>query len=84
VIKGDLPGQAQKMSLVAQAGADAGELFWFLGDHLIAQGSLEKPAFWDPVPGKWEMSVVDSRGRSALVTFYVIGNKPKKFGQDSP
>jgi penicillin-binding protein 1C len=83
-VKADLPGPSQKMALVAQAGADAGDLFWFLGDHLIAQGPLEKPAFWDPMPGKWEMSVVDSKGRSASASFVVSKGKSKIFKGEDP
>jgi penicillin-binding protein 1C len=71
-VKTDRPPGSQRLSLVAQAGADAGELYWFLGDKLIAKGRQDEPLFWEPRPGKWEVSVVDSGGRSDKVTLRVL------------
>jgi penicillin-binding protein 1C len=78
-IKASLPLPAQRVALVAQSGADVGELYWFLGTRLIARGKPEEPLFWEPEPGRWEVTVVDSRGRSAMVSFSVFGKKSEPF-----
>jgi penicillin-binding protein 1C len=70
-----IPLENQKITLSVQAGPDVDQVYWFLNGRLIHQGKPDKLFFWSPEAGKWEVSVVDSRGRADKVTMLVFDKK---------
>ncbi len=69
--------ESQKITLSVQAGPDVDEVYWFLNGQLISQGKPDKLFYWSPEAGKWEVSVVDSRGRADKVEVLVFGKNSK-------
>jgi penicillin-binding protein 1C len=65
----------QKIGLSVQAGPDVDQVYWFLNGRLVNQGKPDKLFFLTPQQGKWEVSVVDSRGRADKVNFLVFDKK---------
>jgi penicillin-binding protein 1C len=56
-----------QMVLLAAADQDAGELFWFANARFLGRAKPSERFVWAPEPGIWELSVVDSLGRSSGV-----------------
>jgi len=54
-----------QMVLLAAADQDAGELFWFANTSFLGKAKPRERFVWSPEPGLWDISVVDSRGRSS-------------------
>jgi penicillin-binding protein 1C len=79
-----IPLESQRISLSVQAGPDVEEVYWFLNGRLINQGKPDKTLFLNPEQGKWDVSVIDSRGRSDSVTFFVFDRKPTAFSKSQP
>ena len=67
--------ETQRISLSVQAGPDVDEVYWFLNGRLVHEGKPDKIFFLDPEQGKWEVSVVDSRGRADKVDILVFDKK---------
>jgi penicillin-binding protein 1C len=61
----------QKLHLVAAAGADSTELFWFVNGELFASGEGVEEVAWKLSAGKHRVRCVDGRGRGATATFVV-------------
>jgi len=56
-----------QMVLLASADQDAGELFWFANASFLGRAKPRERFVWSPEPGIWDISVVDSLGRSSGV-----------------
>jgi penicillin-binding protein 1C len=56
-----------QMVLLAAADQDAGELFWFANARFLGRAKPSERFVWTPEPGLWDISVVDSLGRSSGV-----------------
>jgi len=56
-----------QMVLLASADQDAGELFWFANASFLGRAKPRERFVWLPEPGIWDISVVDSLGRSSGV-----------------
>jgi penicillin-binding protein 1C len=54
-----------QMVLLASADQDAGELFWFANASFLGRAKPRERFVWSPEPGIWNISVVDSLGRSS-------------------
>ncbi|HJT24631.1 MAG TPA: hypothetical protein VJ873_08635, partial [bacterium] len=76
-ILGGVPLDHQRISLSVQAGPDVDEVYWFVNGRLVHQGKPDKIFFLDPEQGKWEVSVVDSRGRADKVDILVFDKNQK-------
>ncbi|QQO09972.1 penicillin-binding protein 1C [Breznakiella homolactica] len=61
------PGNDRYNRLVLLAGADqdSGELFWFANSLFLGRAKPDERFVWAPSPGTWDLTVVDSRGRSS-------------------
>ena len=73
-----IPLDHQRISLSVQAGSDVDEVYWFVNGRLVNQGKPDKIFFLDPQQGKWEVSVVDSRGRADKVNILVFDKTQRK------
>jgi penicillin-binding protein 1C len=60
-----------QMVLLAAADQDAGELFWFANARFLGRAKPSERFVWTPEPGLWDVSVVDSLGRSSGVSVRV-------------
>ncbi|GHU04236.1 penicillin-binding protein 1C [Spirochaetia bacterium] len=60
-----------QMVLLAAADQDAGELFWFANAQFLGRAKPHERFVWAPDPGLWDLSVVDSRGRSSGISVKV-------------
>jgi len=56
-----------QMVLLASADQDSGELFWFANAAFLGRAKPRERFVWSPEPGIWDISVVDSLGRSSGV-----------------
>jgi penicillin-binding protein 1C len=56
-----------QMVLLAAADQDAEELFWFANARFLGRAKPSERFVWTPEPGLWDVSVVDSLGRSSGV-----------------
>jgi penicillin-binding protein 1C len=74
-IQPGIPLENQRISLSVQAGPDVDEVYWFLNGRLVDQGKPDEVFFLNPQQGKWEVSVVDSRGRADKVDLLVFDKK---------
>lgn len=74
-IQGGIPLGDQKVILTVQTGPDVDAVYWFVNGRPIGQGKPDKSFFWNPEEGKWEISVVDSRGRADKVAFTVFDKR---------
>ncbi|MDR1430409.1 MAG: penicillin-binding protein 1C [Spirochaetaceae bacterium] len=68
-----LTGNDRYNQLVLLAGADqdGGELFWFAGAQFIGRTKPNERFVWSPEPGIWDISVVDTQGRSSGIRITV-------------
>lgn len=57
--------------LQASADSDAGKLFWFADSVFLGSADPRERLVWSPDAGKWTLTVVDSRGRSASIRVIV-------------
>jgi penicillin-binding protein 1C len=71
VFSAGLPRNVQRVPLVAQASSDVKKLFWFVGGKPLGTALPDEALYWSPEPGWWDLSVVDSEGRSSAVTMHV-------------
>jgi penicillin-binding protein 1C len=60
-----------QLVLLAGADQDERELFWFANTMFLGRAKPNERFIWDPEPGAWDLSVVDSRGRSAGIRVIV-------------
>ena len=60
-----------KLVLLAGADQDTEELFWFANTMFIGRAPPKERLVWTPDPGQWNLTVVDSRGRSSGITVNV-------------
>lgn len=67
----DYPDRNRILTLAASADADAGTLFWFANDRFLGRTSPKGQLFWEPEPGLWMVTVLDSRGRADSVEIRV-------------
>jgi penicillin-binding protein 1C len=56
-----------QMVLLAAADQDTSELFWFANAKFLGRARPGERFLWTPNPGVWNISVVDSQGRSSGV-----------------
>jgi penicillin-binding protein 1C len=54
-----------QLVLLAGADQDGGDLFWFANAMFLGKARPNERFTWAPDPGVWDLSVVDSQGRSA-------------------
>ncbi|MDR2901037.1 MAG: penicillin-binding protein 1C, partial [Treponema sp.] len=54
----------RELVLMASADQDGGELFWFANSSFLGKALPNEKLLWRPEPGIYNLSVVDSRGRS--------------------
>ncbi|MDR1972698.1 MAG: penicillin-binding protein 1C [Treponema sp.] len=54
-----------RIVLLAGADQDGGELFWFANTLFLGRAKPYERFLWQGEPGLWDLTVVDSRGRSA-------------------
>ena len=54
----------RELVLMAGADQDAGELFWFANTAFLGKALSHEKLLWKPGPGTYNLSVIDSRGRS--------------------
>ena len=66
------PSEAQKIALRAFASQDAGRIYWFRNNEIVAEGDAEETFFMDPKKGTWKISIVDSKGRSDSITIKIF------------
>ncbi|WP_027180309.1 penicillin-binding protein 1C [Maridesulfovibrio bastinii] len=74
ILRDDTPIEYQKISLEADAGADSGELYWYLDGKLVAKSRYDKKIFTIIEAGKHRLAVSDSLGRTDSVYFTVKGH----------
>lgn len=60
-----------QIAFQATTDADANTLYWFLDDRLLGRSTPNKPFFWEPQPGLYQVRVVDDLGRADVVTLRV-------------
>lgn len=62
-------GGGRNNQLVFQAGTDADtdEVFWFANSEFMGSCRPQERLVWDPSPGQWTITVVDSNGRTASI-----------------
>ncbi|MCL2765511.1 MAG: penicillin-binding protein 1C [Treponema sp.] len=58
-------GRFNQIVLLAAADQDSKELFWFANTKFLGRASPGERFLWTPSPGTWDISVVDSMGRSS-------------------
>ncbi len=62
----------QRIPLKVEAGANIGELFWFVDDHYFASGPPHRRVWLEPEPGEHKIRVMDISGSSDSVVFKVV------------
>ncbi|MDR0389731.1 MAG: penicillin-binding protein 1C [Spirochaetaceae bacterium] len=60
-----------QLVLLAGADQDGGELFWFADTQFIGRTKPNERFVWSPEPGIWNLSVVDTQGRSSGIRITV-------------
>ena len=67
IIRSTLPADSRfnQMVLLASADQDANELFWFANAQFLGRVRPGERFVWTPESGIWNLSVVDSLGRSS-------------------
>jgi penicillin-binding protein 1C len=63
-LRPDVPREHQRIPLIAHAGMDVEQLFWYRDGLLVASGGPDEQLFLDPLPGRHRLVVTDNRGRS--------------------
>ena len=51
----------------------ANNVFWFAGEQFLGSADAAEPVWWSPSPGNYRITVIDSRGRSAIRPVCVVG-----------
>jgi penicillin-binding protein 1C len=54
-----------RIVLLANSDQDGGDLFWFANTLFLGRAKPGERFLWQPEPGRWDLAVVDSQGRSA-------------------
>ncbi len=67
-----LKADQQEIPLEAEAGADVGELFWFVDGRFLASSAPHERVWLPPSPGKHEVRVIDASGRSDTVEIKIM------------
>ena len=57
--------------LLAACDQDADEIFWFANAQFLGRAKPSERLVWTPSPGLWDLSAVDSRGRSTGIRVQV-------------
>ncbi len=70
-----IPLEDQKLTLSVQAGPDVDQVYWFVNGDLVAQSKPDQLSFWQLRPGRWDVSVIDSRGRADKTSILVTPSK---------
>jgi penicillin-binding protein 1C len=60
-----------QIALLAGADQDGGDLYWFANAMFLGRTRPNERFTWAPGAGTWDLTVVDSRGRSAGLTLNV-------------
>jgi penicillin-binding protein 1C len=58
-------GRRNRIVLLAESDQDAGDIFWFANTLFLGRAQPYERFLWQPEPGLWDITAVDSRGRSA-------------------
>jgi penicillin-binding protein 1C len=66
-----------ELVLLASADQDADDLYWFANTLFLGRAKPYERFVWAPDPGIWDLSVVDSSGRSAGLRITVARQPPK-------
>ncbi len=64
--------ERNRIVLQAASDADAKELFWFADNIFIGRSEPNESLVWTPQPGAYEISVLDSTGRSDTIEINVF------------
>ncbi len=62
----------QEIKLEANAGAETGELFWFVDGRFIAGAASHERVWLTPTPGEHEVRVLDESGRGHAVKIKIM------------
>jgi len=62
----------QEIPLEAEAGADVGELFWFVDGKFLSSKTSGERVWLEPEPGSHEIRVLDASGRSHTIQINVM------------
>jgi penicillin-binding protein 1C len=54
-----------RIVLLAEADQDSGDIFWFANTLFLGRARPDERFLWQAEPGLWDITAVDSRGRSA-------------------
>ncbi|MCL2230930.1 MAG: hypothetical protein FWC01_07515, partial [Treponema sp.] len=60
-----------RIVLAASADQDSKELFWFVNAQFLGKVQSGERLLWTPEAGNWNISVIDSLGRSSGVNINV-------------
>ncbi|MDR0669433.1 MAG: penicillin-binding protein 1C [Treponema sp.] len=60
-----LDERRNRVVLLAESDQDAGDIFWFANTLFLGRAKPYERFLWQPEPGLWDITAVDSRGRSA-------------------
>jgi penicillin-binding protein 1C len=67
-----LKADRQEIMFEADAGADVGELYWFVDGKFTAAKAPDQRVWLKPTPGKHEVRVVDAYGKSDAVSINIL------------
>jgi penicillin-binding protein 1C len=56
----------ERISLSALTDADTQKVHWFMNEEYLGQSQNNKPFFWTPKPGKYQVRAIDDLGRSTV------------------
>ncbi len=62
----------KEIPFTVTTGGESRQVTWFLNDDFLAQGGSSETFFWQAIPGKHLIRVVDDHGRSSSVLINVI------------
>ncbi len=79
-----LPADRQRIALHARTGSDTERLWWFVGDALVASAPPADTCWWTPRPGRWDVVVLDARGRSDRVRINIRPGRAESLAGPGP
>lgn len=72
ILVAGLKRDRQEIPLEAEAGADVGELYWFLDGRYISTSAPQERVWLIPEPGKHEVRVLDASGRGDIINITIL------------
>jgi len=67
-----LKAERQEIPLEAEAGADVGELFWFINGRFLASSAPHERVWLLPQPGRHELRVLDASGHGDTISIKIV------------